>query len=282
MNSLASESAGERPTSFLDVLRNTSVIIPCLFACFAAFLLLARSHFYSTPIQTIQTIAIGLGTILGIGCLRGLCGLPSKPARSPLAKWGWYLQTLTLLQVSLLLTVTSAYSEATAIIWVLSVVNEVVWWTVNGRQTPPVTTNPAETDHVIEEDIEARLLSSLGTSDSVDSPVGAVGTSGEIAAQTNQSWIRSRDEYGESISASQRTLFAAGQRFQTIHLAFIPELPGIPHVDVTSLEGPSVEIMVGEVQGFGLRLELKLTQIYDEPVEVVIQVKVFAESSQAA
>ena len=281
MNSLASESAGERPTSFLDVLRNTSVIIPCLFACFAAFLLLARSHFYSTPIQTIQTIAIGLGTIFGIGCLRGLCGLPSKPARSPLAKWGWYLQTLTLLQVSLLLTVTSAYSEATAIIWVLSVVNEVVWWTVNGRQAPPATTNPAETDHVIEEDIEARLLSSwklLIPSIVQWERLGHLVKS----PQTNQSWIRSRDEYGESISASQRTLFAAGQRFQTIHLAFIPELPGIPHVDATSLEGPSVEIMVGEVQRFGLRLELKLTQIYDEPVEVVIQVEVFAESSQAA
>ena len=83
-------------------------------------------------------------------------------------------------------------------------------------------------------------------------------------------------------SVSKTGLFAAGQRFQTIHLAFIPELPGIPHVDATSLEGPSVEIMVGEVQRFGLRLELKLTQIYDEPVEVVIQVEVFAESSQAA
>ncbi len=282
MNSLASERPCERPPSFLDVLRNTSVIIPCLFACFAAFLLLARSHFYSTPLHTTQAVTIGLGTILGIGCLRGLCGLPSKPFRSPLAKWGWYLQSLTLLQVSLLLTVTSAQSEATAIVWVLSVVNELVWWTVNGRQARPVLASPAVTDHVIEEDIEARLLKSLENSGAVDSPMGAAGTLSEIAEQTSQSWIRSQDEYGESISASQRTLFAAGQRFQTIHLSFIPELPGIPHVDATSLEGPNVEIMVGEVQGFGLRLDLKLTQIYDEPVEVVIQVEVFAETSQAA
>lgn len=281
MISIANNLETSRCTSTTDFLRNTALLVPCLFACLATFLMLARSHLYTDILTQQQTWLIGLGILSTVAILRTAIGLPANDRRSLLAKCSWYLQSLTILQMALLLSVTSQSVSATGSIWAGALLSESYWWIRNYKYQPIVRPTPPliNLGYTIENDLEARLLQSLNQASLKEE---SAWTESEIPDHANQFWIRSVDIHGESISASQRIQFEAGQRHQNLHLSFIPELPSTPCVEATLLEGPDVELIVGESHDFGIRLDLKLKQIYEEPVEVLVQVEVFAEAKQAA
>jgi len=48
------------------------------------------------------------------------------------------------------------------------------------------------------------------------------------------------------------------------------------------VEGPPASIRLDEIQTFGARLELKLSQQYEEPVELIIQIEMVAVRAVAA
>ena len=282
MVSVISDINTSRQHSIFELLRNKAFAVPCLFSSFAAFLLLARSHLYVSEMNESQVSSIGLGVVSGAAILRWLCGFPTDPNRSLSAKWGWYLQSLTTLQIVLLLSVSTHSATALGPIWLFAFLSESIWWSQNYRRRQnTMTTLPNETPlgYVIEDDLEDRLLRSLEDQSGNHSTQR---NNSEIPDHASQLWIRSADIHGETILASQRVPFATGQRHQNLHLSFVPELPSIPYVEATLLEGPDVDIIVGEAQQFGLRLDLKLGQIYEEPVEIFVQLEVFAEAKQAA
>ena len=282
MVSVTSDINTSRQHSFFELLRNKAFAVPCLFSSFAAFLLLARSHLYVSELKESQVWTIGLGVVSGVAILRWLCGFPADPNRSLSAKWGWYLQSLTILQIVLLLSVSTHSAAALGPIWLFVFLSESIWWGQNYRRRQNAMTallNETALGYVIEDDLEDRLLRSLEDHSENHSTQR---NNREIPDHASQMWIRSTDIHGETVSASQRVQFAIGQRHQNLHLSFVPELPSIPYVEATLMEGPDVDIIVGEVQQFGLRLDLKLGQIYEEPVEVFVQLEVFAEARQAA
>ncbi len=281
MVSVVSNLKTGRCTSTTEYLRNTALVVPCLFACLAAFLLLARSNLYTDTLTQQQTWLIGLGILSTVAILRTAIGLPANDRRSLLAKCSWYLQSLTILQMVLLLSVTSQSASATGLVWAGALLSESYWWIRNYKYQPVDRPTEPHTDlsYTIENDLEARLLQSL---DAAPEKKESAWNDGEIPEHANQFWVRSVDIHGESISASQRIQFEAGQRHQNLHLSFIPELPSKPRVEATLLEGPDVELIVGESHDFGIRLDLRLKQVYEEPMEVLVQVEVFAEAKQAA
>ena len=272
--------------SAADLLRNWALVIPCLFTSFAAFLLLARSNLVSVRLSPFQTLALGFGALIVTGGLRWCCGFPKSPNRSQLAKWSWYLQSLTVLQLTLLISLSSTDTQAVSLLGVFTVASETLWWVSNCRFNPVMirTHNSSDATYPIELELEARLLQSLETnSNSLNSvALTTEWSESELPEEASQSWVRFSDTQGESIMATQRVLFESGQRHQTLHLSFIPGLPSIPIVDATALAGPDVTILVGETQDFGIRLDLKLSETYDEAVDVLIQVEIFAEAKQAA
>lgn len=281
MVSVASNVDTNNQHSVGSLLRDTAFVAPCLFTSLAAFILLARSHLYTENLSGQQVWLIGLSVISGVAVLRWLSGFPTTN-RSTLARCGWYLQSLTILQIVLLLSVTTESSHTWGLVLVLAVVSEVLWWRQNYRRSRFREINlvvDRSLENVIENELEARLLRSLEQ----NSPDGdRQWKDGELPDHASQFWVRSVDLHGESISASQRIHFTTGQRYRNLHLSFVPELPSIPHIEATLLEGPDVDISVGEAHRFGVRLELKLRQRYEEPVEVLIQLEVFAEGKHAA
>jgi hypothetical protein len=103
-----------------------------------------------------------------------------------------------------------------------------------------------------------------------------------LLTHAQQSWTRFSDESGESITAIERVLFEPGQRHQTIHFSFVPSLIAIPEITTHIVEGPPASIRIDEMQTFGARLELKLSQKYEEPVELIIQIEMVAVRTVAA
>lgn len=281
MVSVASNLKTSRCTSTTELLRNIALVVPCLFVVLAAFLLLARSHQYTDFLTQQQTGLIGFGILSTVAILRLAVGLPANDRRTLPAKCSWYLQSLTTLQMALLLSVTSQSASAAGLVWTGALLSECYWWIKNYKYQPVIRLTESQTalSYTIETDLEARLLKSLDAAPQIEEESW---NGGEIPEHANQFWVRSIDIQGESISASQRVQFEAGQRYQNLHLSFIPELPTKPRVEATLLEGPDVELIVGESHDFGIRLDLKLKQIYEEPVEVLVQVEVFAEAKQAA
>ncbi len=282
MASMASDTQANPTYSLIAALRNTALVVPCFFTSAAAFLLLARSHLYTDPLQPQQALLVGSGVIAVTAILRLLSGFPTASNKSAIAKCSWYLQSLTVLQVMLLLLVTSESPQNLAALWTLALGTESAWWILNHRHGQPAVRPQAGSDfgdHHIENELENRLLRALEET-SVDE--SSTWSQGEMPDHANQFWLRTVDLHGESILASQRVQFHPGQRHQNIHFSFVPGLPSIPHVEAISLEGPDVEISVGEKQDFGIRLDLRLSRVYDEPVEVLIQIEVFAESQKAA
>ncbi|MCO6454857.1 MAG: hypothetical protein J5I93_06120 [Pirellulaceae bacterium] len=76
---------------------------------------------------------------------------------------------------------------------------------------------------------------------------------------------------GERIFGVLRGEFEAGERQQTLHVAFCPPLAQAPQAEVHPVEGPEVQAKVAEVQTYGARIELRLARSHAEPTSVVLE-----------
>lgn len=87
----------------------------------------------------------------------------------------------------------------------------------------------------------------------------------------SQQWSRQRMPDGSDVlSAWHRLEFSPGQTHQTVHLPFWPAFESPPAVEAQIIEGPSGNVKVSGVWGFGARLEVRLAAPLDEPSEVLI------------
>lgn len=76
--------------------------------------------------------------------------------------------------------------------------------------------------------------------------------------EVQQQIIRRRTESGgESLEALLRIEFAANQREASIHLPIQPALTGLPEVECEPLEDADVDLKVGAVHSYGVRIEAK-------------------------
>jgi len=94
-----------------------------------------------------------------------------------------------------------------------------------------------------------------------------------------QQFVRSRGADGsEHLTGWLRIPFTAGQRTGSEHVAFCPPFEKTPHVTVEQLDGPAVRVKTAQLLPHGVRLDLKLATVAEEPDSVVLQ---FSARAQA-
>lgn len=87
-----------------------------------------------------------------------------------------------------------------------------------------------------------------------------------------QQWTRGVEPAGgEYVEGLLYVDFVAGQRTETLHVAFCPPLANLPKIQLQPVDGPAVMASVGQVELFGARFEVRLAQGWDEPQRVVLQ-----------
>lgn len=118
-----------------------------------------------------------------------------------------------------------------------------------------------------------RANSGGATDDSVVSSKALLGDTDVFDEATVQRLIRTANpDVGEIIQATCRVQFSAGQRNESVHLAFCPPLSRVPDVEVEPVDGPDAAAKVALAVPHGVRLDVRLDAPTDEPTEVVIEV----------
>ena len=94
----------------------------------------------------------------------------------------------------------------------------------------------------------------------------------EFDGRLTQILQRGVDEQGnEMFWGTIRADFAAGQRSQSLHLAFCPPFDSLPELTVDRAEGPAANVSVAEVQSYGARIEVRLGGVLPEVTEVTLE-----------
>ena len=79
---------------------------------------------------------------------------------------------------------------------------------------------------------------------------------------------------GEAIQGMFRAVFVTGQRVAIEHLVFCPLLAGVPRITAIVLDELECSVRATHVYRYGARLEVKLREPCDEPVDVLVRYEV--------
>lgn len=198
-------------------------------------------------------------------------------------RWAWQVETraaagritflrralpaLVPLSWGLALSLPPASARGLAGFWSLVVVEEIWGWLVAGRQqyrrgsappgqraenhVPPASSRPAA--------VHAPFVP----------PPGMLELAGE--GEVIEQLTRCRLADGrEQIAGWLAVRFAPGQRSDCLHVAFCPPFARSPELQLTQLEGPPVRIKTGQLQPYGVRLDLKLADTARAAERVVL------------
>ena len=93
----------------------------------------------------------------------------------------------------------------------------------------------------------------------------------------------STDDAGDTCYGWLRATFEAGQRTESIHVAFCPPFLQTPKMHVEQLDGPTTRIKVAQLLPYGARLELRLAEASGNAVvEAIIGFSAFETPDQDA
>jgi hypothetical protein len=142
---------------------------------------------------------------------------------------------------------------------------------------------PAETQGRSQTSLESRLVSSARQ----EPRPPAIEKAGLEFAETalpedvTQQLTRSTAADGtEELAGWLRVPFAAGQRTQSVHLAFCPPFHHTPELSVEQAEGPAARIKTAQVLPYGARLDLKLHAAEEMSSAVVLQFTAVLENRE--
>ena len=124
---------------------------------------------------------------------------------------------------------------------------------------PPTGSGPDEHRHAEEE---------------VDDPLAD-----DVSQQITRMWAA---EDGDTVTGIMRAGFQPGERSQSLHVAFCPPMVRRPDVTVAQLSGSRARIKAGDVQTFGVRLDLRLAAASDEMQSVLIHFEARCGKPEAA
>lgn len=146
--------------------------------------------------------------------------------------------------------------------------------------TAPVSTGPLSTASVPSESLSTAASAPLESPPTVSSVAESLLTE-DLPAGLSPAWpaddvlqqlVRSRAADGsERLAGWLRIPFAAGQRTGSEHVAFCPPFDRTPHVAVEQLDGPAVRVKTAQLLPHGVRLDLKLAAVTEEPVAVILR-----------
>ncbi len=96
-----------------------------------------------------------------------------------------------------------------------------------------------------------------------------------------QQVMRFRNPDGsETVYATLRGEFAAGERGITLYVGFCPPFAQIPVVEAEAMEGPPARVTVAQVQNNGAQIDVELERPHSEEVQVTIEVAALPASPE--
>ncbi len=229
------------------------------------------------------------GLLVAVACWRSLAGqfepLPLGPLAlaALVATCGSLVARLTLFRASRLtwiellpvlllaafagsLSVPGTSAAGYVLLWASIVGGELVYWPLRTqvrlqRLLRPGLTRPAGPWAL------ARWAPQLGE------PEAELETAGLLAhASLMQRTVRSLEDGYDTLYGEFRCHFAARERSQALHITFCPPFAELPELFVESFDGPAVELKTTQLQPFGARFDLRLTQCSDGPTSVAVRV----------
>jgi len=112
---------------------------------------------------------------------------------------------------------------------------------------------------------------------------GGTAGAGLLEENVTQQLTRAQDEAGADILFGLlRGRFIPQQRSIRLHVAFCPPFEEVPEVSASKTDGPDVQITVGQVLAYGVRLDLRRGRVCDESQEVTIELFVQGKEPQNA
>jgi len=280
MSSIAATPTGSTTSTLFTAVRRGGMFATALFAILAQAALIARHPAGTATLNPSLLYA----TLVGVLCINGCIRLCTFNPRDSQASWlsclVWVTPSIISLETFILISNATVSSSLVVMTGLFLVVVECNWWIVSLRKQSSGRPQPTT---VIKQQL---LFNTIDAPPAFAPNILPLDDTSETAAtlvtHAQQSWTRFSDESGESITAIERVLFEPGQRHQTIHFSFVPSLIAVPEITTHIVAGPPTTIRLDDMQTFGARLELKLNQKYEEPVELIIQIEMVAVRTVAA
>jgi hypothetical protein len=245
-----------------------------------------RSGVAGQPASGSALAVIAILLIGTAGAIR-LMILAGNSGKTVLARLAWTGPTIAYLLIAGVTSLPGVRGISWGVTWAVVVATEVAWWLAwlsrgPGQQVSTesrVEKPSAETPRGSPPDRVETIHGELG-SDGADAELNEL-LPPEMTRRASRS---STAEEGQRLDVLMRLTFPAGQRSQFAHLPIHPPLPGVPDVTCHQLAGPACSISVSESQSFGIRLEIRLSQLPGEEVEIMLQVEavVAPDHSEAA
>jgi hypothetical protein len=94
-----------------------------------------------------------------------------------------------------------------------------------------------------------------------------------LPRNVSQQLTRASDEQGvDVLFGVLRGTFAPDQRAIRLHVSFCPPFETMPDISIEQTDGPEVRITVGQIQTFGARIEARLTSVFQESQDVLLEI----------
>lgn len=237
-----------------------------LFFCSAWLMVRRLTGSFAAPLGDGALLAVGALAVLWAAAARLLWShtaeAPGKSWQQRAMEWG-PTAALVLIATSAVLPGNSL--AAVVLLWTMIAVEE-LGAGLFGRLSK--TTRPFTI--VLPPGLRRRAKPRPKSSEAVE--VGGVSQSSDVRQQ--QTRERAADGR-EAIYGTFRAVFSPCQRVTIEHLVFCPMLAGVPRLTAVVLDELNCSVRATHVYRYGARLEVKLQEACDEPVEVLVQYDVY-------
>jgi hypothetical protein len=227
-------------------------------------------------------VVIALLLIVATSAIR-LMLLASKQGKTPLARLAWASPTIAYLLIAAAISVPGIQGIGWGAPWAVIVATEFAWWLAwfsrGPGQVVAGTASRARQDNLpVREPVHEEIVHDEPTVDDVEAELNEL-----LPPGTTRRASRSHvEEEGERLDVLMRLTFPEGQRSQFAHLPIQPPFPSVPVVSCHQIAGPGCSITIAESQSFGVRLELRLSQMPTEQVTIVLQAEMVEATDSSA
>jgi cytochrome b561 len=240
-------------------------LVAALFVCGTWLMVRRLTGSFATPLAGITLLTVGALAVLWAAFARLLWRHASNaPRRS------WQQRTMDWAPTgALVLIATSAVMPgsslpAVALLWTMVAVEE-LGASLIGRRPKPVHSSIAV---ALSPYFRGRITPLPKRKEALE-------IDDSLPPQVQQRQTRQRAADGlEAIHGTLRAFFATGQRVAIEHLVFCPMLAAVPKVTAVVLDELECSARATHIYRYGARLELKLPEPCDEPLEVVVRYEV--------
>jgi hypothetical protein len=269
--------------ALVGLLRSTLIAALAMLWFVAVWMLVRRATGQlQQPLGLLPLLTVGVVLVSTLALWRlGWRSALTRPSRfSRLAAYGASTAAAIMLAVALSMPGTS--TSALFLFWGMLFVSEMLWWC---RAWQWNWTSPAAS--VRAEATATAVGSSCGASEPVEAAVppqdrveaDEIDNGTWMAEGMTQQLTRIHAPDGtQSMEGVLRSQFKPRERSRSLHVAFCPPLQTIPDTTVTQMSGPRCHIKAADVQTYGARFDVRLSNASESDEEVFVHFHAVAAS----